>query len=60
MNKKSIKKTNYSDKDGFISLKKWMIKCKIEKHWINIFNYRIAMSIFKYDKSKNKRQNWRL
>lgn len=60
MNKKSIKKVNYESKNGFISLKKWMIKCKIERHWINAFNHRIAMSIFKYDKSKHQRQNWRL
>ena len=60
MNKKSIKKANYENKNGFINLKKWMIKCKIYKCWINSFNHRIAMSIFKYDKSKHKRQNWRL
>ena len=60
MNKKSIKKANYESKNGFISLKKWMIKCKIDKCWINIFNHRIAMSIFKYNKSKHKQQNWRL
>jgi len=60
MNKKSIKKLNYAYKDGFISLKKWLKKCKIDKVWINKFNFRIATSIFKYDKSKHKRQNWRL
>lgn len=60
MNKKSIKKANYSDKNGFVSLKKWIRTCKIDKHWTDTFNYRIAMSVFKYDKSKHKRQNWRL
>ena len=60
MSKKSIKKSNYENKNGFIDLKKWMIKCKVDNFWISIFNYRIAMSIFKYDKSKRKRQNWRL
>lgn len=60
MNKKSIKKVNYEDKNGFISLKNWMMTCKVPDFWINKFNYRIAMSIFKYDKPKNKKQNWRL
>jgi hypothetical protein len=60
MNKKSIKKANYKDKDRFINLKKWMIKYKVYKFYINTFNYRIAMSIFKYDKSKHKRPNWNL
>lgn len=60
MNKKSIKKVNYYDKNGFVSLKKWIRTCKIDKHWIDKFNYRIAMSIFKYDKPINRRQNWKL
>ena len=60
MNKKSIKKLNYEDKDEFMSLRKWMIKCKVYKFYINTFNYRIAMSIFKYNKSKHKRPNWNL
>ncbi len=60
MNKKSIKKLNYQDKDGFISLKKWLIKAKVDKVWINKFNFRIAMSTFKYDKSKHKKINWKL
>ena len=60
MNKKSIKKLNYSGKDGFICLKKLLKTCKIDKHLIDKFNHRIAMSNFKYYKSKRKRQNWRL
>lgn len=60
MNKKSIKKSNYENKDGFLILNKWLKQSKLEQHWINIFNFRIAMSIFKYDKSKRKQQNWRL
>ena len=60
MNKKSTKKANYESKNGFISLKKYLIRNKIEKCWINKFNHRIAMSIFKYYKSKYKLPNWRL
>lgn len=60
MNKKSIKKSNYENKNGFIDLKKYLVSNRVDKHWIKIFNYRIAMSIFKYNKSKRKRPNWRL
>lgn len=60
MNKKSIKKSNYENKDGFLILNKCLKQSKLEQHWINTFNFRIAMSIFKYDKSKRKQQNWRL
>ena len=60
MNKKSIKKSNYESKNGFISLKKYLMRNKVDKHWINKLNHRIAMSIFKYDKSKYKLPNWRL
>ena len=60
MNKNSIKTSNYVDKDEFISLKKFLIVHKVDKCFINKFNYRIAMSIFKYDKSNRKRQNWKL
>lgn len=60
MNKNSIKRLSYADKNGFISLKRGLKKCKVDKVWINKFNYRIAMSIFKYDKSSHKRQNWNL
>ena len=60
MNKKSIKKANYKDKNGFINLKKYLTRNKVDKCWINKFNHRIAMSVFKYDKSKYKLPNWRL
>jgi hypothetical protein len=60
MNKNQIKTSNYADKDEFISSKKFLIVNMVEKCFINKFNYRIAMSIFKYDKSNHKRQNWNL
>ena len=60
MNKNSIKRLNYTDKDGFISLKKFIIANKVDKVWINKFNYRIAMSTCKYVKSNRKGQNWNL
>ena len=60
MNKKSIKQLNYIDKDGFLNLKQFLKRSKVDKVWINKFNYRIAMSIFKYDKSKHKKINWKL
>ena len=60
MNKKSIKRENYKDKNGFINLKKYLIRNKVDKCWINKINHRIAMSVFKYDKSKYKLPNWRL
>lgn len=60
MDKKSIKKLNYVNKDGFLNLKQWLKRNKVDKVWINKFNYRIAMSIFKYDKFINKLQNWKL
>lgn len=60
MNKQSIKKLNYIDKDGFLNLKQWLKRSKVDKVWISKFNYRIAMSIFKYDKPISKRQNWNL
>ena len=43
MNKKSIKKSNYENKDGFLILNKWLKQSKLEQHWINTFNFRIAM-----------------
>ena len=60
MNKKSIKLKNYSEKNEFISLKKWIKLKKVQQHFINMFNFRISMSIFKYPKSKHKKPNWRL
>ena len=60
MNKKSIKQLNYIDKDGFLNLKQWLKRNKVDKVWISKFNYRIAMSIFKYDKPISKLQNWKL
>ena len=60
MNKQSIKKLNYIDKNEFLNLKQWLKRSKVDKVWINKFNYRIAMSIFKYDKPISKRQNWNL
>ena len=60
MNKKSIKKANYKDKNGFITLKKYLRRDKVYKYWINKLNHRIAMSVFKYYKSKYKLPNWRL
>ena len=62
MNKKSIKKSNYKLKNHvFLNGIKFLTKHKIEKHWIKMFNFRIAMSVFMYGKeTKNKRINWRL
>ena len=60
MNKKSIKQLNYIDKDGFLNLKQWLKRNKVDKVWISKFNFRIAMSTFKYDKSKHKKINWKL
>ena len=31
MNKKSIKKANYEDKNGFINLKKYLIRNKVDE-----------------------------
>ena len=62
MNKKSIKKLNYRLKTNvFLDGIKFLIKSKIEQHWVEMFNYRIAMSSFMYGKeTKNKKINWRL
>lgn len=62
MNKKSIKKLNYKLKTNvFLEGIKFLIKSKVEQHWIDEFNFRIAMSALMYGKeTKNKRINWRL
>ena len=55
MHKKSIKKSNYKLKNHvFLNGIKFLTKHKIEKHWIKMFNFRIAMSVFMYGKETKK------